>query len=302
VAHNLAHLEARPLTPVPPRWVEDLLGRSPIEHHVPDGDLRVRTAETFAHATTCIRDAVHLNASALKERVVTAYLALIGALDRLDRHPIRFWNFIPRIGERISHDLDRYMVFNAGRYDAFTEWYGTRSIVNGDCQSIGTASAVGITGSDLSIHCLAMERPGAPVENPRQTSAWQYSARYGPVPPCFSRATIVQFQGRRQLLIGGTASVVGEDSRHPGDLNAQVDETLLNLEALVRTASADVVAYDTPLQRLIDLRVHITAAAHSEPVSRILSNRCPQARTVDVVIAQVCRPELLVEIEGVAEL
>jgi chorismate lyase/3-hydroxybenzoate synthase len=202
----------------------------------------------------------------------------------------------------MSRDLDRYMVFNAGRYDAFTEWYGTRRIVNGNCQSIGTASAVGITGSDLSIHCLAMERPGAPIENPRQTPAWQYSARYGPVPPCFSRATLVEFQGRRQLLIGGTASVVGEDSRHPGDVNAQVCETLLNIETLVRTASADATACKAPLQRLIDLRVHIASAAHTEPVRRILSKCCPQVRTVDLVIAQVCRPELLVEIEGIAEL
>jgi chorismate lyase/3-hydroxybenzoate synthase len=282
--------------------VGDLLGRSPIERHGPDGDLQIQATEMFAHATTCIRDAVRLNAPALQERVVAAYLTLIGALARLDRHAIRFWNFVPEIGERMSSDLDRYMVFNAGRYDAFTEWYGARKIVSGPCQSIGTASAVGITGSDLSIHCLAMDRPGTPVENPRQTPAWQYSPRYGPIPPCFSRATIVQVQGRRQLLIGGTASVVGEDSRHPGDLQAQVNETLLNMETLVSTASADAVAGDAPLHRLTDLRVYITAAIHSEAVRRILSTRCPQARTIDVVIAQVCRPELLVEIEGVAEL
>jgi enamine deaminase RidA (YjgF/YER057c/UK114 family) len=302
VAHNLAHPEARPLTPAPPRWVEDLLGRSPTEHRGPDGDLRIQTAGTFARATTCIHDAVHPDASALQERVAAAYLALVEALARLGRHPIRFWNFVPGIGERMSADRDRYMVFNAGRYDAFTEWYGTQIISSGNCPAIGTASAVGIAGSDLSIHCLAMERPGTPVENPRQTPAWQYSARYGPVPPCFSRATIVELHCHPHLLIGGTASVAGEDSRHAGDLNAQVDETLLNMGTLVTTACADAIAYDTALQRLIDLRVHITVAAHSEPVRRILSTRCPQVRAVDLVVAQVCRPELLVEIEGVAEL
>ena len=282
--------------------MEDLLGRSPIEHRAPDGDLRIQTAGTFAHATTCIHGAVHLDAPALRERVIAAYLTLIGAFARLDRHPIRFWNFVPGIGERMSADSDRYMVFNAGRYDAFTEWYGAQRVSTGNCRSIGTASAVGITGSDLSIHCLATERPGAPVENPRQTPAWRYSARYGPVPPCFSRATIVEFRGRPHLLIGGTASVVGEDSQHAGDLKAQVDETLLNMETLVRTASAGATGCNTPLQHLIDLRVHITAAAYAEPVRHILSKCCPKVRTVDLVVAQVCRPELLVEIEGVAEL
>ena len=125
--------------------------------------------------------------------------------------------------------LDRYMVFNAGRHDAYSDQRG----------ALGTASAVGIKGSDLSIHCLALEEPGTPVENPRQTPAWQYSARYGPLPPCFSRATIVDLAGRRTLLIGGTASVVGEDSRHAGQFDAQVEETLLNLEALIRTADGN---------------------------------------------------------------
>ena len=104
------------------------------------------------------------------------------------------------------------------------------------------------------------------------------------------------------MLIGGTASVVGEDSRHAGNLHAQLDETLLNLEALVRTASGHGGECDTPLQRLIDLRVHITAANHADSAMRILSQRCPHVRTFDLVVAQLCRRELLVEIEGVAEL
>ena len=191
------------------------------------------------------------------------------------------------------------MVFNAGRFAGYTQWLGASKDFG---RLLPTASAVGVVSDDLVIHCLASKERGAPVDNPRQTAAWRYSRRYGPISPCFSRATIVEFQGRRHLLIGGTASVVGEDSQHPGDLNAQVDETLLNMETLVRTASGDAIACDTTLQRLIDLRVHITSAADAEPVRRILSKCCPRVRTVDVVIAQVCRPELLVEIEGVAEL
>ena len=49
------------------------------------------------------------------------------------------------------------------------------------------------------------------------------------------------------LLIGGTASVVGEDSRHAGNLDAQLDETLLNMEALVRTASGRASEHPSPL-------------------------------------------------------
>ncbi len=291
VSHELAHPEALPLMPVPPRWVNELLAGAGAgdTHH---GSVDVRTLGPTAHAAICIADAVHLEPQALREHVAYAYRAIIDSLEHLGRHPARFWNFIPDIGEPMVDGLDRYMVFNAGRHAAYSDPHG----------ALGTASAVGIRGSDLSIHCLALEEPGTPVENPRQIPAWQYSARYGPLPPCFSRATIVELAGRRTLLIGGTASVVGEDSRHAGEFEAQVEETLLNLEALIRAADGDDRDAGAPLHRLVDLRVYVSSAAHAERVRELLVTRCPRARTIAVALAQVCRRELLVEIEGVAEL
>jgi chorismate lyase/3-hydroxybenzoate synthase len=277
--------------PVPPRWVDELLGGS-APGDTCHGRVDIRTCGSTAHATTRIGDAVHLGAEELRAHVASAYRAVIYSLTKIGRHPVRFWNFIPGIGEPMVDGLDRYMVFNAGRYDTYGDHVG----------ALGTASAVGIKGSDLFIHCLALDQRGTPVENPRQTPAWQYSARYGPLPPCFSRATIVDLAGRRTLLIGGTASVVGEDSRHTGEFDAQVEETLLNLDALVRTADGNQRDARAPLHRLVDLRVYVTSAEQAERVRELLVNRCPRARTIAVALAQVCRRELLVEIEGVAEL
>lgn len=291
MSHDLAHPEALELMPVPPRWVGELLNSSAARDAVHDG-VDIRTSGPTAHATTCIAGAVHLDAKGLREKVASAYRAIIESLGQVGRHPARFWNFIPDIGEPMGEGLDRYMVFNAGRHDAYSNQRG----------ALGTASAVGLKGSDLTIHCLALEEPGTPVENPRQTPAWQYSARYGPLPPRFSRGTIVELAARPILLIGGTASVVGEDSRHAGQFDAQVDETLLNLEALIRAANGNGCDDRVPLHRLVDLRVYVTSPGHAERVRETLVNRCSHARTIAVVVAQVCRPELLVEIEGIAEL
>ena len=291
VSHDLAQSEALPLMPVPPRWVEELLGSSALAS-ARNGGVDVRTLGSAAHATTRIRNAVDLDAAVLREKVASAYRAVIEALEKIGRHPARFWNFIPDIGERMVDGLDRYMVFNAGRHDAYSD----------QCGALGTASAVGIKGADLYIHCLALDEPGTPVENPRQTPAWQYSARYGPLPPCFSRATIVDLAGCRTLLIGGTASVVGEDSRHAGQFDAQLEETLLNLEALIQRADGSSPDGGTALHRLVDLRAYVTSPARTARVREVLANRCPRARNVAVALAQVCRPELLVEIEGIAEL
>src|SRR5687768_2742644 len=164
VSHDLAHPEALPLMPVPPRWVDELLSssaRSEVRHGV---DIRI--AGAAAHATTRIPDAVHLDADGLRQKVAAAYRAVIHALETVGKHPARFWNFIPDIGAPMVDGLDRYMVFNAGRHDAYGDQRG----------ALSTASAVGIKGSDLSIHCVALDEAGTPVENPRQTPAWQYSA------------------------------------------------------------------------------------------------------------------------------
>ena len=292
VSHELAHPEALPLMPVPPRWVDELLGgAAPGDTH--HGGVDVRTFGPTAHATTCIADAVHLEPQALREHVASR----VSSHHRLARTP---WPASSAILE--LHPRHRRADGRRTRSLHGVQRRPPRCVQRPAAARLGTASAVGIKGSDLSIHCLALEEPGTPVENPRQIPAWQYSARYGPLPPCFSRATIVDLAGRRTLLIGGTASVVGEDSRHAGQFDAQVEETLLNLEALIRAADGNDRDAGAPLHRLVDLRVYVTSAAHAERVRELLVNRCPRARTIAVALAQVCRRELLVEIEGVAEL
>ena len=73
----------------------------------------------------------------------------------------------------------------------------------------------------------------SPLENPRQVPAYRYSRRYGLRPPCFARAT--KFEST--LFIGGTASIIGEDSRHAAAIVAQTEETLSNLRALIAAAT-----------------------------------------------------------------
>jgi chorismate lyase/3-hydroxybenzoate synthase len=147
----------------------------------------------------------------------------------------------------------------------------------------------------LSVHVLASEVEGEPVENPRQIPAYQYSRRYGPRPPCFARATRL---GSR-LLIGGTASILGERSTHDGDIERQTRETLQNIAALLGAAREDAPA--APLDRLSSLRVHVRDAADAPAVRAILAKTLQPATDIELVQASLCRKELLVEIEGVAE-
>jgi chorismate lyase / 3-hydroxybenzoate synthase len=286
------------LQPHPPRWVHELLsGES--QHRRTAGRLQITTAGPYASLTISIPHARALAANVLRQKVAAAYLSLAESLATLGRHPLRFWSFVPGIGDSMGHGIDRYMVFNAGRHDAYARWPSTPGPIG---RRLATASAIGITGPDLLIHCLAATKDGTGVENPRQTSSWKYSRRYGPKPPCFSRATLATLSGRSLLLIGGTASIVGERSRHPGEPAAQVEETLKNLAAVIGQARDTTEPAETRLASLVDLRIYVVRAADAETIRALVRPLCPRAGRVEMNLARLCRPELLVEIEGVAEI
>jgi chorismate lyase/3-hydroxybenzoate synthase len=162
---------------------------------------------------------------------------------------------------------------------------------------------VGLAGSDLIIHCLALAKPSVAIENPRQIPALKYSRRYGPLPPCFSRATIVTHpvDGDRLLLVAGTASIRGEISVHDKDVRSQLQETLTNLRALL-VAAGEPAESAKSLAGFSDVRVYYVFPSHLMEIESVVRNAFASTTRIEMVHAQLCRPELLVEIEGIATL
>jgi chorismate lyase/3-hydroxybenzoate synthase len=288
------------LEPHFPRWIDHVVGsQAPWVDVGPC--MRVAGVESLVLIEVTVPQAALMPAEQLRAEVSHAYRRLTRWLSARGRAPIRFWNYIPMIGEAMGDGLDRYMVFNAGRYEAFDRGPSRASEAFGP--SIATAaSAVGVAGSDLVIHGLASDAPGIPVENPRQTSSWRYSRRFGPMPPCFARAVVTTLRARPTLLIAGTASIVGEESLHEGDVDAQLAETLRNIGAIITAAlTASSTSVQEPFARLVHLRAYATTEDVARQVRRRLEACSPNARSIEVLRAQVCRPELLLEIEGVAD-
>jgi chorismate lyase/3-hydroxybenzoate synthase len=282
-----AHLA--PLAPEPPVWATELAAGS--DH------------EAWRLVTARIPDAGSLGAAALETAVTDAYASLAAALAGTGHHPVRFWNFVPAIHADMGDGRDRYMVFNAGRFAAFCDWFGSAAVFN---RTVPTASAVGIVDGALVIHGLAALDPGRPVENPRQVPAYSYSRRYGPVPPCFARATVVPERGASsgaRLLVGGTASIVGEDSRHEQDARQQTIETLANLAHLLAAATgtpAGEVDEQGRLDAFSHVRVYIVRDGDAPLVRALVLGRLRDTTHVEFAQADLCRRELLVEIEGLA--
>ena len=302
-AFDQPSLASRPsisaLQPEPPAWVFDLF-RDESEPVAIGGEraalVRGVRRDPFVRVTARVAGAEALDAAALSEAVSARYLAITDVVRELDRRPIRFWNYLPGIVNPVAPGMDRYMAFNRGRHAAYSTCQGG---VEGFEQAVPAASAVGIAGPDLVIDCLASAQGGTPVENPRQIASWRYSPRYGPKPPYFARGMLTVLDGRRVLLVAGTASIVGEDSKHPEDVPAQVGEILRNMEALLVNAG---LPRDRAFERLTDLRIYVVHAAHADVVETEFRARTGPGVRVQTVLARVCRPELLVEVEGVAAL
>jgi len=289
----MARAIASPLRPRPPAWVGDLFAGSDLLNDAIEmcSGVRLfsRRGGRFTLLSGVIDDAAALPAPELTAAVAVLYRAIARELTRQDRHCVRIWNFVPDIQGRLA-DGDRYMTFNAGRFTAYCDWFGGPGAF---AATLPTASAIGVGDRALSVYALAADEPGQPVENPRQIPSYRYSSRYGVRPPCFSRATRVA----STLLIGGTASILGQDSHHDGDIDAQVRETCVNIAALIGAATRSST---DALQALRNLRVHVRDAPDASSVQALLDQFVPDV-PVELVQAPLCRRELLVEIEGVAE-
>ncbi len=222
-------------------------------------------------------------AGSLERASEEAYLRIARAVERTATvHPVRFWNFVPRILDTGESGGLLYEAFNRGRYRAFADWFGKERFASRICAATG----VGHRGEDLVVLGLAGAGSGDSVENPRQTPAYRYSDDYGDLPPCFARATRL---AAGPLIVSGTAAVVGEDSMHPGDVEAQSRETFSNMDELAGGP-----------ETYSELRVYIVRDGDAGTVLGLVRDHYPNLTRVELCPADLCRHDLLVEIEGIA--
>jgi enamine deaminase RidA (YjgF/YER057c/UK114 family) len=231
----------------------------------------------------------------LEQAAYRLYTDLFATLDRhAGAHLLRLWNYVPGIND-MGDGLEHYRHFNIGRQQAFID--AGRSAFEGS----PAACALGVQGGPLRVFFLA--GPAAPlaIENPRQVSAYRYPDQYGPRSPTFSRAALAPIGGGRQaLFISGTASIRGHASLHAGDVRRQTDETLVNISALLEATqqqagarlTVDALVWTVYLRRRADLPVV------RELLERHLGLHSEAARSAVYLLADICRSELLVEIEA----
>jgi len=205
---------------------------------------------------------------------------------------LRCWNYLADING-ISDGLERYRQFNLGRQQAF------------DSQSLlidhapPAACALGIQHDprhSLTLAFLATRTAPIAVDNPRQVKPRDYPPEYGPRSPLFSRACIARRGDNTQLFLSGTASIAGHQTLHDDDVIAQTEETLLNIRTVLAAANAHCarpIALDD-----LEYTVYIRHAMHLLPIRDALEQRIGKNLKAAYLQADICRADLLLEIEG----
>ena len=253
--------------------------------HGIDGNVRWSSDGTYSIVISELPEAEH---GGIAEATRLAYNDLV-AWVRSSKTPnlLRIWNYFDAINDGL-HDDERYRQFCSGRAaglgSAFTDTYPAAS-------AIGTRSGKKI----MQVYALASRMSGTPVENPRQISAWRYPRQYGPTAPGFARAMRASTQFP-QLYISGTAAVVGHESHHAGDIKAQLEETLTNLESLLQSAQSKSALGKG---RSDVLKIYVRRKDDAAWLEAALRSRLGEGVSLMLLKGDICRAELLLEIDGV---
>ncbi len=259
--------------------------------------INVRSCDEVLFGSTLLAEPPGADDSvaALVNATTAAYEAIFALLDRSpQRHLIRVWNYLPQINREADGD-ERYRHFNAARQAAFRK--AGKSTVG----TVPAASALGSPpGSPISIYFLAARESPTMIENPRQTSAYHYPPKFGVHSPVFSRACLLSKSAGTSLFISGTASIVGYETLHLGDVIAQTRETLANIEALLGEANRMVGAARYRLDDL-KLKVYVRRPSDLPAIQRTLSAMLSPSTAILYLQADICREDLLVEIEATGD-
>ena len=250
-----------------------------------DGDIAWASDGDYAYGAIEVDEASHGDIEGAAE---VAYRRLVAAIAASDTpHVLRIWNYLDAInlGEG---DGERYRRFCVGR---------AAGLEQGFVDAYPAATGIGVRDGRrvLQIYWLAARAAGTALENPRQVSAWRYPRQYGIKAPTFARATRAPTP-QPQVYISGTAAIVGHTSHHHDDLEAQIDETLANIDSVLAAAQiAPAARLDADAVLKVYIRRGEDIAAARALLRRKLSERTP----VLLLLGDVCRSELLIEIDGV---
>jgi enamine deaminase RidA (YjgF/YER057c/UK114 family) len=219
-------------------------------------------------------------------------------------HIIRQWNYIENIAwlEHVADSEQNYQIFN----DVRASYYDKEEFKFG----YPAATGIGMDTGGVIIDFLALSDSNQvrikPIMNPGQIDAHRYSelvlegSSSKKCTPKFERAKLVSIGTRNYIYVSGTASILGEETVHVGDVEKQTVTTIENINRLFAKENQEKLGLDFDVSRIrfSHLRVYVKHQKDIPAVEKICESmlNCKSSLYLE---SDVCREDLLVEIEGV---
>ena len=210
----------------------------------------------------------------------------------------RQWNYIQGI-TMLNDGSQNYQEFN----DARSIFYSSCEWNNG----YPAATGIGSDAGGVMVELFAVKENGMlnkPIDNPLQVAAHNYSQEVleGKATETLQEKSTPKFERARILgstiYISGTAAIKGEHSNTCNDATEQTAETM---EVMNRLVSKDNIPTANGGAEYDILRVYVKRESDIPAIMEYMQQHYP-ATLKHYTVADVCRPELLVEIEGVAHI
>jgi enamine deaminase RidA (YjgF/YER057c/UK114 family) len=229
----------------------------------------------------------------------------ISSILSLEKMPVnsivRQWNYIENI-TALSSEEQNYHQFNRAR----TAFYEKTIWENGYPAATGIGIKTGGVIVEIdAVLCLSPSIKNIPLNNEFQVPAYQYSEQvlaggdHGLKTPKFERARFLGSPGQAYVYISGTAAIRGEQSVEDAGAAEQTRITIENIYNLITTENLNLCGCSECIEPHFEVFiVYLKNESDFEAIKGFIEKDYPSVSPV-YLLADICREELLVEIEAV---
>jgi enamine deaminase RidA (YjgF/YER057c/UK114 family) len=280
-------------------WVDD--SASTVEYRCSNGTRYTRATSTFGKTIWGFGLTSNQEQLPLVEQILFSFETALQILETEGltlSDIVRQWNYIPGIldmreveGKSIQH----YQEFNEVRQ----KYYSTTAFRDG----YPSATGIGTRNGNYDLDFFAVKSSTAVqkfgLSNPKQQDAYKYDQMFlvgdtlsghEKKTPLFERAKLLKSEKETTIFISGTASIIGQETIGIDDVRRQTAITIDNMQELIPIQHNQSIRYTY-------LRAYIKEVKDFPAVRTICEERFPGV-SISYLQADVCRTNLLVEIEG----
>ena len=210
------------------------------------------------------------------------------------------WFFIPQI-TGYSNNEERYQIFNRLRRELFL----TQSDPNRPVAFYPASTGIGSRKAGVWASAVAFKSGGAVsahmMDNERQVPAYHYPKQESIEAPLFSRGMCLRTDESAMMFVSGTASILKSKTVHENDIEGQTHQTIKNiLGLLTQNTARHMPALPADVRESIRYATVYIKQEKDYPAVKDICCSYFSDIPMSYVTADICRDNLLVEIECIA--